>query len=299
MKKIAVIDSGINLEYKDFLNMDIECVNMYDLGTNVVDKNGHGTSSVGEIIKMNRSASILVIKALDEKAQSSLGLLIKALRYCLTRDDIDIINLSLSCRINDTEVIDYFESVINQINAKGITIVCSIANTYGKENNDYGYPAKFSGIIKVRHLYSATCYIEYNQEHDEYIYYGTYNLMPWRDTEYRFYRVNSSAAPKIAGIISKGTSNNIKSMLMVYNNKNELFELENGNQELRNVISSYCFEKGNLGDYIEIQSKNCTDLLRRIEHEFNIVLDYMDFTVEDFISVERLASKCSRYIKLY
>lgn len=293
--KIAVIDSGINLEFKQFNYIDIECINITDLSKKAVDENGHGTASVAEIIKINRQADILVIKVLDENARASLGALLKALRYCLARDDIDIINLSLSCEINDRAVISVFESIIKSLLDKGITIVSSVANTYGKLKNDYGYPANFAGVIKVRHEYSDTCYVEYNKADDQYIYHGTYNLVPWKNNEYKFYRANSSAASKAAGILSEGAISDKRGTLTKYYRK-EIYESQCNIYKINNVIRSYCIENYNSEDYIEIQSETCLNLLRRLESELEISLDYMDFSVEDFLDVDRLVCKCSRLL---
>lgn len=52
-----------------------------------------------------------------------------------------------------------------------------------------------------------------------------------------------------------------------------------------------------MAEYIKIQSEECLALLRYIESAYNIVLDYKNFSIEDFVNITRLARKCSIYIR--
>ena len=101
---IAVIDTGINLQFKEFNNLDITPVNIDNSNVDTEDRNGHGTATIGEIVRVNKNIQILSIKILDDMGKTSLSSLVNALEYCSKRDDINIINLSLSCTIYDHEV---------------------------------------------------------------------------------------------------------------------------------------------------------------------------------------------------
>lgn len=56
---IAVIDTGINLQFKEFNNP----VNIDNSNVDTEDRNGHGTATIGEIVSVNKNIQILFIKA--------------------------------------------------------------------------------------------------------------------------------------------------------------------------------------------------------------------------------------------
>ena len=202
MMKIAVIDSGINLEYEDFKDVSIETIGIGKAYKYIKDKNGHGTSTIGEIVNINPKAEIIVFKALDENKRCSLLTVINILKYCMSRNDISIINMSLSCVIYDEEVFKYGSRIIKKLINKKIKIVASVANNMDYIHNERNFPSDVEGVIKVKHIYSPKQYIEFDRRNMIYTYYGSYNLMPTKNNNYLFYKGNSSFTARISGLLS-------------------------------------------------------------------------------------------------
>ena len=120
MKKIAILDSGIDFNFEEFDQTRIEVKDFVkETSTIAQDENGHGTACCGEIVKIYPEAEMLVIKVLNRMAKSSLGLLYDALEYCLNRDDIVVINISSSCLLTERDIADVFEELINELVKKG------------------------------------------------------------------------------------------------------------------------------------------------------------------------------------
>lgn len=47
---------------------------------------------------------------------------------------------------------------------------------------------------------------------------------------------------------------------------------------------------------MKVQSEDCFCLLKHIEKQFSIELDYIAFTTEDFLNLNLLVGKCSLYL---
>ena len=282
--KIAIIDSGINREYVDFVNTKMECQNIIDGTDDVTDFNGHGTESAGEIVRINNVCELLILKVLDQYGKTSLLYLYNALCYCLEDKSIDIINLSLSCDIVDNDVKDMLEGVIRELRLSGVVIICSVANKYDDLINVYGYPAAYEGVIKAKHEYAQYNSMKYIGKSNECIYRGSFHLMPYKNGRYIFYRANSSAAAKTSAIISRIKDFNV--------DKDYLFDAEmietirycdnQYSSDVRRQIKQYCERKQGVSNIIKIDSDNCMQLLCFIEERFKLKFDYKLFSVEHF-----------------
>lgn len=287
---IAVIDTGINLQFKEFNNLDITPVNIDNSNVDTEDRNGHGTATIGEIVRVNKNIQILSIKILDDMGKTSLSSLVNALEYCSKRDDINIINLSLSCTIYDHEVIEYLHILIKKIVKSGKKIVSSLNNDRGEK---ISFPALFNEVISVKHEYSEKTYISYDYELSCFVLHSPFHMMPHKSGEYCFYKGNSCAAPQISGILTTLNANGLK-QLKTYREKEYIYNYHN--DELKQFIEMFCLEKYGIQNQMKVQSEDCFCLLKRIEKQFSIELDYIAFTTEDFLNLNLLVGKCSLYL---
>ncbi len=288
---IAVIDTGINLQFKEFRKIDISSLNFDNSGTSTDDRNGHGTATVGEILRINQKIQILSIKILDDTGKTSLSSLIDALEYCLKREDINIINLSLSCTIYDDEVIEYLHNLIKKIVLSGKKIVSSLNND---REEKISFPAMFKEVISVRHEYNEKTYISYDTVLSCFVLHSPFHMMPHKSGQYYFYKGNSCAAPQISGILSTFSEGGKIERLKTYREKENTYYYFN--DELANFVKMYCFEKYGICNQMKVQSEDCFLLLKYIEKQFAIELEYTIFTTEDFLNLNLLIGKCSLYL---
>ena len=101
---IAVVDSGLNYEYRDkYLKNKIIGGCSFIIENNAIfliedeyeGSNGHGTGCVSIINRCLEKARFYIIKISDYSGRTSSELLIEALRHLL-KIDVDIINISLA-----------------------------------------------------------------------------------------------------------------------------------------------------------------------------------------------------------
>lgn len=146
MNSIAIIDSGIDIDFKEFKNKNIKGININTYDTSlksIKDFSGHGTACAAEIFRENPNVNINVIKVLNENSQSSIKKIIESIEYASEIDDVKII--SLSCSTFQDRYLDDFKSVINHANKKDKLIVCSSDN-----KNKISYPSYMDGVIGVQ-----------------------------------------------------------------------------------------------------------------------------------------------------
>lgn len=199
MKKIAVIDTGINLEYRDFKGKNIEIVNIKKQKIHK-DLNGHGTSCCGEILKYNPIAPLVIIPILDESCTCSLEELYNALLYCNDREDIGIVNLSLSCNIDNDKVLGLFEFLINKMNKNGKILLASNKNKITKSEKTYPYD--FENVLGVTKLNKIYPRIIFDKKSNKCHISSDFYFMPSINKRYKIFYGNSSLTAKMTGLLS-------------------------------------------------------------------------------------------------
>lgn len=152
--KIAIIDTGVDINHKDLQNVAIE--EIADL-TNDEEKNeikslNHGTAVAGIIagypndnkglMGIAPDVKLLSIKIANNESDSiEVDQLVDAIEKAII-EDVDIVNISLGVLENDKSL----EKAIQRATKNGIIIVAAAGN-YMK--NDLLYPAKYNNVIAV------------------------------------------------------------------------------------------------------------------------------------------------------
>lgn len=275
--KIAVIDSGINLEYNDFNHSKFEIIDFIKtMGTDVC---GHGTSCCGEIVNWKNDADFLILKVLDGDNRASLNILYQALNYCLCREDICIINMSCSWNTIDQEINHTCFDLIQKLNESGKIVVSAFEND--KEEKHTSYPAAFVNTWGVQHKYSKINKIEYDLEKKNCIFYGSYKLVPYKNGEYKFFRGNSAFSARLSGMLYYYLEDlrccDIFKIFEDYN-KSDLHDLQEGERQFFTkqdlyeclLIVNYkkykkIFEQHESNVTAFIIEKECLEILRTIE----------------------------------
>lgn len=317
MKKIAVIDTGINLEYREFKGKNIEIV---DIKRRKIykDINGHGTSCCGEILKYNPMASLVIIPILDENCICNLEELYNALLYCNDREDIGIINLSMSCNIDDYEIIELFESLINEIYKKGKILVVSNKNKV--TDVEKIYPYNYKNVLSVTKSSQIYPYIIFDNKNNRCQVSNDFYFMPSMNQKYRIFYGNSSLTAKMTGLLSseinklKEKESSISKVVYLCNKRLQyIFKIENEiysnikQEEIQmvkdrlNKIWSVFRDKRDkiLKQDIELERKYYSDnggeFLQSVEKELGFQIDLREFTIEDLKSLNLLVEKCLYY----
>jgi subtilisin family serine protease len=149
--KIAVIDTGCDLDHPDLKNNIIQGINFVDPKKDPYDDNGHGSHTAGTIAAEDNSvgmvgvapkAKIIPIKALNEKGSGNLQHIIDSIVWA-ANNSADFISMSLG----SPQPSPALQNAINYASSKGSIIFCAAGNS--GEDVDIMYPAKYDNTIAI------------------------------------------------------------------------------------------------------------------------------------------------------
>jgi subtilisin family serine protease len=149
--KIAVIDTGCDLDHPDIKNNLLQGKNFVEKNTDPIDRCGHGTHCAGTIAAENNGigmvgvaprSKIIPVKALDDNGQGNINNIIEAIRWSAD-NNADIISMSLG----SPNTFSSLENAIKYAASKGCIIFCAAGNN-GPET-DIMYPAKYDNTIAI------------------------------------------------------------------------------------------------------------------------------------------------------
>jgi subtilisin len=149
--KVAVIDTGCDINHKDLRNNILEGKNFVQSKEDPIDRNGHGSHVAGTIAASNNQtgmvgvaplAKIVPVKALNDDGSGRLDHIVKAIEWSANYG-VDFITMSLGSPQPSSEL----QSVIKYASEKGCIIFCAAGND-GTEH-DILYPAKYDHTIAI------------------------------------------------------------------------------------------------------------------------------------------------------
>lgn len=148
--KIAVLDSGCDLNHHELKSNILQGINYVDPGKDPEDDDAHGThvtgiicaDNDGHIVGIAPKAKVYPIKVLDRNGNGDLNWIVQGLRWAIKRK-VDIISMSLGC---PRPVPDVWKE-IKKAHSNGITIFVAAGNA-GK-TEDIFYPAAYPEVISI------------------------------------------------------------------------------------------------------------------------------------------------------
>lgn len=201
-KKIAIIDTGINLSAKQF-NIDkqqgIEII--FEDGKiitkkDISDNQGHGTMCASIIKSIVGAVELVPIKIYKDIGENTSLLLIEALKRCLDMD-IDLINISLAT-LNYNNY-DEIYKILGLLKEQNKVVVSSLHNL-----GQPSMPASLDNVIGIQG-------ISYNGESERFsfekeaIIQGRFDSTPQfaldHTSKYSLFKGNSKATAVASGII--------------------------------------------------------------------------------------------------
>lgn len=149
--KIAVIDTGVDINHEDLKDSIIDGKNFIESGRDPIDIAGHGTHVASTIaardnnygiVGVANKAKIIPIKALDNNGNGSTSTIAQAVRWAADRGS-DFITMSLGSPNSPAEL----KSAIDYANNKGCIIFCAAGNS--GPGVDIMYPARYENTIAI------------------------------------------------------------------------------------------------------------------------------------------------------
>ena len=149
--KVAVIDTGCDLNHHDLKDNMLEGKNFVEIGQPPMDRNGHGSHVAGTIAASDNNlgmvgvapkAKIIPIKALGDKGGGNLNDVCKGIDWAC-RNGADIITMSLGSPAGHAQL----AASLKNAAAKNVLVFCAAGNS--GENTPIMYPAKYPESIAI------------------------------------------------------------------------------------------------------------------------------------------------------
>lgn len=148
--KIAVIDTGVDINHEDLKECIIDGKNFIDSG-DPIDRAGHGTHVASTIaardnyygiVGVANKSKIIPVKALNDSGQGSINTISEAVKWSADAG-ADFITMSLGSTSSSSSL----KSAIDYANSRGSVIFCAAGNS--GPSVDIMYPAKYDNVIAI------------------------------------------------------------------------------------------------------------------------------------------------------
>ncbi|MBM7650968.1 S8 family peptidase [Neobacillus cucumis] len=149
--KIAVVDTGVDLDHPDLAHRLIAGYNAIDNNNNPDDDNGHGSHVAGIIAADTNNGEgmagitwynpIIPVKVMDAEGTGGSFYVAKGIRWAVDHG-ADVINLSLG----NYQSCDILESAIDYALEKNVVVVSAAGNDNTSQRS---YPAAYPGVLGV------------------------------------------------------------------------------------------------------------------------------------------------------
>ncbi len=156
--RVAVLDSGVDLNHPDVVGSIVETADYSNSGT-IREYQAHGTSVCGTVaaginngigVAGVSKANIVLLKVFHSSGKSSY--VFKAMYDAITKYDCKIINLSLTFTSSsgemDPDQVKLFNEAVDKAYEKGAIIIAAAGNN-AKKGNPKAYPASCDHVISV------------------------------------------------------------------------------------------------------------------------------------------------------
>ncbi|WLR50648.1 S8 family serine peptidase [Bacillus tianshenii] len=204
--RIAVIDSGVNINHPDLLGRMVSGgYNFIDNNMDISDVHGHGTAVSGVIgATINNREGIagvtggVPIEILPLRVTFSDGTgytsdIIRAINYAIEQE-VDVINISMG----STAYSELEREAINTAIEDGIIVVAAAGNN---GNNTYSYPASYQNVLSIGSVGESGKVSTFSNFNDRVVLTapGEKILTTTRDGGYEFQYGTSFSTPIVAG----------------------------------------------------------------------------------------------------
>ncbi len=213
--KVAVIDTGIDLDHPDLIDNIKGGFNAIDPAKAPDDDNGHGTHVAGIIAGMDNNDGVIgvapkvhlyAVKVISAAGSGYVSDIIEGVQWAID-NDMQVINMSLGTS-SDSPLL---HEVIAAAEKKGIVIVAAAGNN-GPGDNTVSYPGKYPEVLAVSTLDDANAIANFSSRGSEtgIAAPGVKIYSTYKDGGYKSLSGTSMASPHVVGVAALVIASGIK-----------------------------------------------------------------------------------------
>lgn len=204
--RVAVVDTGVEADHP-WVGSSLSAsyaVTGFDDGRTAVepcepmDVCGHGTASAGQIRRVAPGVELISLRVLSESREGSSEALVAALQWLAERNDIAVVNMSLSTLRLALAL--RIGQAVDDLYARGVPCVC--AKGYQQDGRDY--PTSFGASIGVTYAALEPAEIRYRAgDLVEFEAAGVDSIVAWQHGSTRKVTGSSYATPLVTGLVAR------------------------------------------------------------------------------------------------
>lgn len=202
--KVAVLDTGIDLDHPDLQANIKGGINTIHPRKSPDDDNGHGTHVAGIIAAADNTVGVIgtapkawlyAVKVLDRRGSGYISDIIEGLDWCI-RNGMQIVNMSFGTA---TDVPSLHEALVAAYNS-GLVLVAAAGNG-GPQDDTVLYPARYEEVIAVSAVDGTDSIASWSSRGPEVELAapGVDIYSTFRSGTYRVLSGTSMASPHVAG----------------------------------------------------------------------------------------------------
>jgi subtilisin family serine protease len=210
--KVAIIDTGMDLDHKDLAARYLWGWNLVRNTNKPEDDNGHGTHCAGTIAGINNALGVVgvaptvglyILKALDSRGSGTYSNIVNAIYMAVrgpdavagTADDADVISMSLGGPSGTAEL----QAAVNYALSYNVVIVAATGNDGASRPS---YPAAYAGVIKVGATDSSDNVAYFSNGGETILAPGVSVYSTYLRGGYATMSGTSMATPHVAGVVA-------------------------------------------------------------------------------------------------
>ena len=205
--RVAILDTGIDLEHPDLMDNIKGNVNMIKPFKNGNDNNGHGTHVAGIVAAIDNDIGVIgtgpeislyAVKVLDNQGRGWLTDLIDGLDWCIDYG-MQVVNMCFG----SSEDNESFHDAIFKAYDAGIILVASAGNN-GENGGAIEYPAKYIEVIAVSAIDEGDNFSSFSSWGTEIDLAapGVDIKSTYKNGSYRIMSGTSMSAPHVTGTVA-------------------------------------------------------------------------------------------------
>lgn len=232
--KIAVIDTGCDLDHPDIKDNILQGINFVEPGKDPIDRAGHGTHTAGTIAASDNGigmvgiapeAKILPVKALNDNGNGNLDDVVKGIIWSVD-NGVDFISMSLGSPYNSPPL----QKAIEYAYSKSVIVFCAAGNS-GTETAIM-FPARYEQTISTAAIDENLSRTSFSCSGDslDFLAPGHNILSCVPNDSYALMSGTSMSSPFVVGCAA---------LLLAYNRNTRKYKLNNKEDYLA-ILGSMC-----------------------------------------------------------
>lgn len=142
--RVAVLDTGAQVDHPALRSSIKATYNAIDKTRNVTDRNNHGTHCADTVRQLAPEVDLVIVKVLGDNGSGRVDQIAHGIDWAVTEGRADVLSLSLGGPSPDR----WQQEAIERALKAGVIVIAAAGNAGGPADTE-GWPGRFPGVVSV------------------------------------------------------------------------------------------------------------------------------------------------------